>query len=682
MPKPIPTAPSEPPIAALHARAALITRDYVSGDAAFFNPTTLNSERRTVDLIWSTGARVTRHEMDWDTWTVRKFYEELDLRGARLDRLNSGAPLLIEHSTRDGWDGRPLDGVIGTVERASVAGGEGIATVRFGEGERANEIFGRVQRGELRSISVGYQVRKWDKTQRDDDGTQIRRATDWEPYELSIVAIPADAGAQIRSMAEAAPLIRNRAQPTTSEVPMTTPTPAGSEPAPNNTRTESPAPAPAPVVTLPAPAPEEHAWRAADISRLQQRAEAFGLTANDAIKVMGEHRTLDAATDALQNMAATRNAPRQQPHVQIVTDEHDTRRSAIENAVAARANPQATKLTEAGRQYRGMSLLELGRTYIEESQGVRVRNLGKMELSATVLGLTRAAGMQSTSDFGNLLANVAAKRLRDTYEQAPRLWRLIARQSNVPDFKEKAVVQLAGIPELLKVREGGEYSYAKMSDTVEKYSIATYGRIIAITRQTIINDDLGAFDRLPSLFGRAAAELENDLVWGTLINNPVMGDGKALFHADHGNLAAAGAAPSEATFEAAETALGDQKDAAGKPLNLSFRYFVGPQKYNVTVKKLLTSVSATKTGDVNVYQNAVEPIIENRLKPAAGAAPWFLIVDPGRWDTIEYAYLEGEEGLYTEERVGFEVDGVEVKGRLDFGAKPIDWRGLHKNPGL
>lgn len=680
MPQPNPTAPREAPPAALHARAALITRDLVSGDAATFEPTTVDAEKRTVNLVWSTGARVTRHEIDWESWAVRKFYEELDLRGARLDRLNSGAPLLIEHSTRDGWDGRPLDGVIGVVERASVVGGEGTATVRFGESERANEIFGRVQRGELRSISVGYQVRKWDTSQRDDDGTQIRRATDWEPYELSIVAIPADAGAQIRSMADAAPLIRNRAQPTTSEVPMTTPTPAGTEPAPVETRAAPPAP-PAFVPPSP-PLSEGHAWRATDITKLQQRAEAFGLTAADAIKVMGEHRSLEEATDALQNQAATRNAPRQTPHVEITTDEGDTLRAAVENAVASRANPQATKLTDAGRQYRGMSLMELGRVYVEESQGVRLRSLGKMEMATALMGLNRAAGMHSTSDFPQLLANVASKRLRDTYESAPRLWRLISRQSNVPDFKEKAVVQLAGIPELKKVREGGEYTYATLSESVEKYSIATYGRVIAITRQALINDDLGAFDRLPSLFGRAAAELENDIVWGTILNNPVMGDGKTLFHADRGNLAAAGAAPSETTFEAAEIALGDQKDAAGKPLNLSFRYFLGAQKYNVAVKKLLTSVSATKTGDVNVYQNAVEPIIENRLKPETGAAPWFLVVDPGRWDTIEYAYLEGEEGLYTEERVGFEVDGIEVKGRLDFGAKPIDGRGLYKNPGI
>lgn len=681
MPEIRPTAGLEAPPAALHARAAMITRDMVSGDAATFVPTSLDVEKRTVDVVWSTGARVTRHEVDWNTWAVRKFYEELDLRGARLDRLNGGAPLLIEHSTRDGWDGRPLDGAIGVVLRASVIGTEGIATIQFDETERAIEIFGRVQRGMLRSISVGYQVAKWDRSKTDEDGTQIRRAIDWEPYELSIVAIPADAGAQIRSMAEAAPLLRNRATPAISEVPMTTPTPtAGNEPAPSQTRTN---PEPAPVALPPASSPaDDHTWRASDMEKLHQRGLAFGLDAAAVFKVMGEHRSLDAATDALQEMAVKRNAPRQAPHVQVITDEGDTRRAAVENALAARANPQVTKLTDAGREYRGMTLLELGRSYVEDTHGVRLRNLSKRELANVLLGLERSAGMHSTSDFKNLLANVVSKRLRDTYSSAPSLWRMISRQSNAPDFKEKAVLQLAGMPELKKVREGAEYTYASLSDSVEKYSIATYGRIIAITRQTLINDDLGAFDRLPSLFGRAAAELENDLVWGILMNNPTMADGTALFHASRGNIAGSGAAPSEATFEAAETALGDQKDAADKPLNLRFRYFAGPQKYSVAVRKLLTSVTATKSGDVNVYQNAVEPIIENRLKPATGAAPWFMIVDPAQWDTIEYAYLEGEEGLYTEERVGFEVDGLEIKARLDFGAAPIDGRGMFMNPGI
>ena len=75
-------------------------------------------------------------------------------------------------------------------------------------------------------------------------------------------------------------------------------------------------------------------------------------------------------------------------------------------------------------------------------------------------------------------------------------------------------------------------------------------------------------------------------------------------------------------------------------------------------------------------------IAEPRLDPASGAVPWFLVASPAAIDTIEYAYLEGQEGVALETRMGFDVDGVEVRARLDFGAKAIDWRGLYKNPGV
>jgi hypothetical protein len=55
--------------------------------------------------------------------------------------------------------------------------------------------------------------------------------------------------------------------------------------------------------------------------------------------------------------------------------------------------------------------------------------------------------------------------------------------------------------------------------------------------------------------------------------------------------------------------------------------------------------------------------------------------EAGLIDTFEYAYLEGEPGVFTETREGFEVDGMEIKARLVFGAAWIDYRGAYKNPG-
>lgn len=435
-------------------------------------------------------------------------------------------------------------------------------------------------------------------------------------------------------------------------------------------------------------APKPHAWAVADIAKVQARAAAFGLDAAVALAVIADAnvRTIEQATDALQTRAVGNNATRQRPQVQIVTDEGDTLRRAVESAILLRANPQALPANaperEMARNWRGMTLLETGRMFVEESQNVRLRGLSRMELAGVCLGMdTRASGMHSTSDFANLLANVASKRLRAAYAAAPQTFKKFMRQSNSPDFKEKSVVQLSSAPAFKKVREGGEFTHGGLTDGVEKYALATYGRIISITRQTLINDDLGAFDRLPMMLGRAAADLESTTAWAVLLSNPDMSDGVDLFHADHGNLPDASAI-NEGGLKAAKLAMRKQRSLAAKSadreyLNLEPKFLmVGPDK-EVEAAKMLTAVMATATGDVNVFANSLELIVESRIT----GNKWFLSADPAQIDTVEYAYLEGEEGIYTEQRIGFEVDGIEVKGRLDFAAKAIDWRGLVYNAG-
>lgn len=654
--------------------------------------TSTDAEARTVDVVFTTGAAVRRRR--WTGWdTSVPFDEVLTVSRDAIDltRLNAGGPALDSHSM---WS---TFAQVGVVERAWIDGGEGRATIRFpskGVDERADRMFAMVSEGIIRNISVGYSVDKVRVVQPERVGEVEKRIVErWTPHEISFVTVPADAGAQVRSQ-EAATfpvLFTTRAEPVIQEepaMPERVETTAGNEPAPLAERA-APAPQPADdAATRAAAAVEAERQRSAEITALSQR---HTMPAEFASRHIADGTPLDRVRElVLEEVARRSEETRISPRSRVITDEGDTVRQAVETAVALRANPQAVvpndeaarTMIAAAREWRGMSLLEMGRNFVEDTHGVRLRGLSKRELAGVLLGLSRSGGMMSTSDFPNLLANVASKRLRDAYRATVQTWRPLCRQSNAPDFKERAIVQLAGMPEFKKVREGGEYTYASLSESVEKYSIATYGRIIAITRQTLINDDLGAFDRLPSLFGRGAAELENDLVWDILIKNPQMGDGKAIFHADHGNLAGSGGVPSEATVEAGEIAIGEQKDAAGKPMNLRPRFLIVPPKYKVTSQKLLASVTATKTGDVNVYQNAMELIVEQRLKPASGNVPWFMSVDPAQWDTIEYAYLEGEEGLYTEERMGFEVDGIEVKGRLDFGAKAIDFRGLYKNPGV
>ena len=444
---------------------------------------------------------------------------------------------------------------------------------------------------------------------------------------------------------------------------------------------------------------QTRAWTAEEISKIKARGQAFGLRGEVVLEIMADpkHRSLESVTDALQDKAATDPASRSNPHIELQADEGDKLRAAVGDAILLRANPQAItgadaasrdRLT-AARQYRGMSLLEMGREFMQQGRQLDLRGLSRMELATVLLGMRDAgsfgvragAGMHSTSDFANVLANVVSKRLRDAYAAAPQSWKQFCRQSNSPDFKEKSVVQLSSAPSFKLVREGQEYSHGAMTDGVEKYSLATYGRIVAITRQTIINDDLGAFDRLPTLLGRSAATLENTTVWSILIDNPDMNDGVDLFHADHGNLLNASAID-ETNLGLARAAMRKQKSLAAKAadrenLNLFAKFLAcGPDK-EVQAQKMLSAVQATATSGVNPFANSMTLVVDGNITGNA----WFTIADPATIDTIEYSYLEGEEGLFTEQRMGFEVDGIQVKGRLDFAAKPIDWRGMTKNPG-
>jgi phage major head subunit gpT-like protein len=373
--------------------------------------------------------------------------------------------------------------------------------------------------------------------------------------------------------------------------------------------------------------------------------------------------------------------------VQIITDEGDTVRDALEIAILHRANPSAIKITDAAREWRGMSLMEMGRTFVEQTQGVKLRGLGKMELASRLLGLESGfragagAGM-STSDFPAVLANVISKRLRSAYEVAPQNWKKLARQNNAPDFKTRAITQLSNLPNLKPLKEGGEYQHAALADSKEQYALSTFGRKVVLTRQALINDDLGAFDRLPMLLGRAAAETEAALFWAIIIANGAMGDGTALFHANHGNLGTP-AAITIASLNEGRANMRKQKGLAAKaadaePLNLTPAYIVvSPDKETEAQQFLATTLYPQQNAQVNPFAGSLLQITEARLTGNA----WYLFADPATIDTIEYAYLEGEEGLYTEQRLGFDVDGVEIKGRLDFAAKAIDWRGMSKNAG-
>lgn len=158
---------------------------------AALQPSTYKADDRTVEMTWSAGARTLRVSAFEGPITEELSMDPLHIR---MDRLQSGAPLLKDH------DMTSIESVIGVVERAWIANGEGRAVVRFADDPAVEPILAKVQSGILRNISVGYRVHKYEIQEPKTRGElPLFRAVDWEPMELSIVPVPADPSAQIRS---------------------------------------------------------------------------------------------------------------------------------------------------------------------------------------------------------------------------------------------------------------------------------------------------------------------------------------------------------------------------------------------------------------------------------------------------------------------------------------------------
>ncbi len=458
-----------------------------------------------------------------------------------------------------------------------------------------------------------------------------------------------------------------------------------------DTNPENPTPDNTPAPAEPKEQPQEVEQARAEgvklersrVSEIQKITRAANLPDAVAQKLIADGTSIQQSRKLVLDELAKKSAEGGEIRSQISMgkDEVDKCRELISSALLHRHDPKTYKLEDGAREFRGMTLLEMGRDILER-KNIRTRGMSKTEIAGVMLGLETRAGSHTVSDFPNILANVANKTLRAAYEAAPQTFKSFCRQTSNPDFKTIARVQLGDAPSLEKVNENGEFKRGSVSEAKEQYALATYGKVVAISRQVIINDDLGAFTRLPEMFGRAAADLESDTVWGIITGNPNMGDGTTLFHANHGNLAGAGTAISVASLGAGRAALRQQKGLNGRFINSQAKYLIVPSAIETTAEQFVTQTNIiyTKSSDYNPFANKLQVIAEPRLD-AASIISWYLASDPSQIDTIEYAYLEGNEGVYLESRTGFDVDGVELKARLDFAAKAIDWRGFYKNPG-
>lgn len=165
-------------------------------------------------------------------------------------------------------------------------------------------------------------------------------------------------------------------------------------------------------------------------------------------------------------------------------------------------------------------------------------------------------------------------------------------------------------------------------------------------------------------------------MYNILLANAALADGFALFSAQHNNLGTA-AAITVASVSEARKLMRKQVNLQGRPISLTPKFLiVGPDKETEAQQFVSTEYVPNVQGNINPF-TSLEVVTEVRLP----GNTWYLACDSAQIDTVEYAYLEGQEGVYTDSTVDFDTDGMKLKCRHDIGAKAIDFRGLVRNPG-
>lgn len=578
-----------------------------------------NPETLTFEAVLSTGAPVARRD-------ARGVFDEV----LALDSASypDSIPLLDSHR-QDSLDRR-----LGEVGAIRLEGNALVGVARLSRNnEQAQRIAADLSDGARLGVSIGYRVGKW--SERIDPATRRRTMTGTEItlLEASLVAVPADQMAGIRSNPE-------------SECEMTEV---------NTTQT-----------------------RAAINAEIRSLASSVGLPAEWANRHIDNETDMDAVRASALSELATRSTTTT-IRATVTNDSNNDPaaiRSAMADALACRLAPSVLTLEGRAREYAGHSAADLlNDLAAQRGQRLKLRSLGDI--------FSRAEGDAPTdptllaSDFAALTADAANKALNAQYQAAAPSYRLWAAKRSFNDFKSHKFLRVGDFPAFTKSTENAAVAYGDVSENAETVTAYQHDAAIKISRHALINDDLSALaDFSAAIAARAAAD-ENAWVYGVLAANAALSDGKALFHADHANKAATGAKITVASVGAAFSTMRKQKGLDGVPLNVVPKFLIcGPDK-ETEARQFVANITPAQVGDANPYTSALEVVVDANITGNG----WYVMADPAAVPTIVYGWLAGSEGPEIRTEIDFETRALKIAAGLDFGTGAIDFRGAYSNAG-
>lgn len=618
---------------------------------------------------YSTGASVRR----WN-WDYGDFVEVLSIQPGhiRTTRLDTGAlPILLDHE-------QGIRNTFGVVEKHWIENGAAYVQFRMETGTpEAEAILNKLRQGIVRNVSVGYRIHALLES-REDGKIPTLTATDWEPFEISLVSVPADAAATtIRSDGDASAypchLILNRTpESETGESHMS------GNATPTNAQTESQT---APVVeSRAAPAATPAVDVNAAIARALEADRARGL----AIRTLGAKHGIDAAAvDALvaEGLSETDAgfrmlgllAERSQStgtastiRVGFSYDDPSVVARAWQDALAARLSPETVRPEGKALEFMSRSMME----------GYHEILLARGERPITSKAALIERAMHTNSDFPVLLGATIHRTVVADHAAAPATFRELSSQINFVDFRDQEFLTGSEFPALQRLGEGGEIRSASIDDgTLETAKVDTQAIKIHVSRELLANDSTGYLSQHFGKMGRRIAAQENKAVYDYLGSNPKLKrDGKAVFHADHKNLhATAVASPDEAILSAMRTVMATY-ESDSIPLNFNLAYLLIDPSLQTAAEKLLSDVYSTKTGDVNIFAGKFRLVVDQAI---AAHNAWYGWINKADTSFLVHGYYNGE-GPKVDTQPGWNTLGMELRVYKDFGFGIIGDKGAYK----
>lgn len=609
-------------------------------------------------------------------------------QAADFSGLRDAGSVLWNHNP-DNVIGLPVDVSLDETER------KGRASIRFDDDADSNRIFAKVRGGSVRGVSVGFRVQEWEPLGDGERWTSPQGrtftgpadiATSWRAYEFSLTPIPADASVGIG---------RNDGllEPTEGEGNMSTEAP-GLAPKVEETRAVT---IPPNSETIPEKGPSGADVIRAERARVKEIREMcarFEPAAELVDGLIDSGASVEQARAAIfEKLGTAWPCHDSVRRVEVGEEEKTKWARAAEDKLALRTQWGPSEIKDekrvaAASEVECSRLVDLARESLRRAH-VDTRRLNESEM------ISRAIS-HSTSDFANILSNVANKALVKAYSEAPSTWRPFVNVVSLSDFKSKSVVKLSDAGDLIETKELEPMPETSFSDTAESYALSTFSRRFGISRQAIINDDLSAFDRIPAAMGAAARRVPAKLFYDLLVSSSGVGptmaeDSQALFSASHtsgSNYLAAAGAIAIATLSAAKALIRLQKTmvATGEtayPLNLTPSYLLVPTALEAVALQYTTQITAAVNSNVLPgWIPSLQVVVEPRLDSATnGTTAWYLVVPPSQISCAEVAFLGGKEEPTMIRQDGTNILGVEWGVYLDCAAKFVDHRGWFRQRG-